>query len=464
VTWPIRVRLAVVYGAVFLALTGLLEFGAYSSVHAAINSIVDRELATRLTAIEDHVTRHLERYPWPQMTGVLDSHPGFQSAHLAIRTAAGEPMFSGTAMSGVRPPAGLATVSGPQGSLRVLAARRVWLGRPYDIWLATDMRLPAAVLNRLWLLMLLSLPPLLALCAVVAYWMSGRALAPIQEIMAAARSIDSRHLSQRVAVPPTGDEVQQLAETFNGMLERIDLGVCRMREFTANASHELRTPVAIVRAAAEVALLRTHAPGEVYREALERILRESERNTRLIESMLELSRIDSPATAAEFHTLRLNESLSEACGRMAPLAASRGVRIHCEPAANSTEVLADAEQLRRLWLILLDNALKFTPADGAVAVRVLNATVEVADSGVGIAPEHQAHIFERFYRADKARSRSLGGAGLGLAIAKEIVRLHGASIRVRSAPGQGACFSVEFPRAHFRKLSGSANPSVTSHC
>jgi len=312
--------------------------------------------------------------------------------------------------------------------------------------------------------MLLSVPALLALCAVVAYWMSGRALAPIQEMVSAACSIDSRHLSQRVAVPPTGDEVQQLAETFNGMLERIEHGVRRMREFTANASHELRTPVAIVRAAAEVALLRTHAPGEFYRDALERILRESERNTRLIESMLELSRIDSPATRAEFSPLRLNSSLAEACERMAPLAAARGVSLNCEPAERRPEVLADAEQLRRLWLILLDNALKFTPAGGTVTARVSDATVEVADTGVGIAPEHQERIFERFYRADKARSRSLGGAGLGLAIAQEILRLHGASIGVNSVPGEGACFSVTFPRANFRKLSGSANPGVTSRC
>jgi heavy metal sensor kinase len=460
VKFPIRIRLAAVFCVLFLALTALIEFGAYSSVRLAIDAIADYELTTRLAGIVDHVSRHLGRYSWQQMDAELKARPAFQASYLTIRAASGETVYQVAAIAGIRTRAGITTVDDHDRTLRVLSARRAILNRPYDLWLATDMQIPSAVLNRLWLLMMLSLPTLLALCALIAYWMSGRALRPIRQIVTAARSIDARRLSQRVAVPPTGDEVQQLAETFNGMLERIEQGFLRIREFTANASHELRTPVAIVRAAAEVGLLRRNATGEFYRATLERILRESERNTALLASMLELSRIESGVEAIERVPLDLHSSVAEACELMAPVAGSRRVELRCLRAESAVEILADRDQLRRLWLILLDNAIKFTPAGGSVTASSLGATVEVVDTGIGIAAEHQERIFERFYRADKARSRSLGGAGLGLAIASEIVRLHEASIAVRSQAGSGSTFSVVFPSAALTRDKTSEDSQV----
>jgi signal transduction histidine kinase len=347
---PIRVRLAAVFCASFLARTALLEFATYSSVRLAIHSIADRELETRLSGLVDHVSRHLGRNTWRQMDGELNGRPAFEAAYLTIRRTTGEIVYQGSAMAGIRTPAGITNVSGSGRALQILSARRAIRNEPYDLWLATDMRMPSDVLNRLWLLLLLlmSLPVLLALCALVAYWISGRALRPIQEFIAAARSIDSRRLSQRVAAPPTGDEVQQLAETLNGMLDRIEQGFQRMRQFTADASHELRTPVAVIRASAEVGLLRRNATGEFYRETLERILRESQRNTALLGSMLELSRMDSNADASERALIDLHCSLAEACERIAPLAASRGVRLRCSPASPAVETLADRDQVRRL--------------------------------------------------------------------------------------------------------------------
>jgi heavy metal sensor kinase len=458
--FPIRIRLAAILCTTLLALTAILELGAYSSVRLAIDSIADRELATRLAGIVDHVSRHLGRYSWQQMDAELKARPAFQADYLTIRSESGETVYQGAAIAGIQTASGITTVDAGHRALRVLRARRLIHNLPYDLWLATDMRMASDILNRLWFLMLLSLPLLLALSALAAYWVSGRALRPIQQMVAAARSIDSRRLSQRVDVPTTGDEVQQLAETFNGMLDRIELGFLRMREFTADASHELRTPIAVVRTAAEVGLLRRNATPEFYRETLERILRESERNTALLANLLELSRMDSGVDAGERLPLDLHCSLAEACDRIAPLAMTRGVELRCLPAASPAEIIADRDQLRRLWLILLDNAIKFTASGGSVTAGVRRGAVEVADTGTGIAPEHQDRIFERFYRADKARSRSLGGAGLGLAIANEIVRRHGAEIRVRSRLGSGSVFTVTFPAASVIKDQTSEESQV----
>lgn len=448
---PIRVRLTVIYSVILVVVVAAMELAGYLSVSAAIHSIVDHELETRRAGIEDHLVRHLDKFTWPEMDAALDAHPAFQPAYLIIHSAEGESIYEGRGMHGVRLPhaGGIATVNATSGTLRVLFTRRQIVGRTYDLAMGTDLGIASAILDRMWLIMLVSLPAVLAICAATGYWMSGRALSPIQRIVSAARAIDSRRLSQRVPVPDTGDEVQQLAETFNGMLDRIESGFRQMREFTANASHELRTPVAIIRAASEVALLRRRSSETLYRETLERILRESERNTTLLESMLEISRIDSGVDRMERDPVSLNQSVSEACERVAPLASARGLTLHFEPSMQPINVLASPEQLRRLWLILLDNAVKYTAAEGTITARVTDSEsplVEITDSGIGIAAEHLPLIFDRFYRTDKARSRSEGGAGLGLAIAREITVLHDAEINVESTPGKGSRFYVTFLR------------------
>jgi heavy metal sensor kinase len=446
VTLPLRIRLAVIYSAILILVVGALEIAGYFAVRTAMNSLVDRELETRLAGVDDHLTRHLDKVSWEQMGAALLVHPAFQPAYLAVRSPKGDSFFEGTAMAGV----GLAgsehsTTNNRAGeAVRLLAARRTILGRTYVLLLGTDLQVPAAILRRLWLVMLLTLPPLLLVCGATGYWMSSRAMAPLRHIVATARSIDSRRLTQRVEVPRTRDEIQQLAETINGMLDRIERGFQRTRDFTVNASHELRTPLAIIRASAEVALLRQRAGEAFYRAALERILRESERNTRLLESMLELSRADSGVEAISVDTVSLAASVREACEQMAPLAAARGIVLHVQPGSEA-KVLADRDQLHRLWLILLDNAVKYTPEGGSITVRARELSVEVEDTGIGIASEDLHLIFERFYRTDKARSRALGGAGLGLAIAREIALVHGAELAVDSTQGKGSRFSVTFP-------------------
>lgn len=436
---PIRVRLTATYTAILLLVIASLEVVGYLSVRAAMNALLDHELTTRLAGIEDHIARHVDRYGWPRTGEDVALHPAFYPSLLEIRNGAGEVLFAGTGMSR----------SHDKKKLRLLAVRRNIRGQVYALVLGTDLGMASGVLQQYWLLLLVSLPFLLLASAGIGHWMSGRALAPIRNMVEAACMIDSQSLGARIPVPATGDEVQCLAETFNGMLARIEAGFQRMRAFTANASHELRTPVAIVRATAEITLLKPRATNADYRSALERVLRESERNSLLIENMLELARADAGVATTERSWMTLGDSLREACGQVAPLAEARGIELRYPEPATEHKVLGDSEQLRRMWLILLDNAIKYARPGGWVLAKVGldgrgQAMGEVVDSGIGIAPAHAGLIFERFYRVDKARSRSQGGAGLGLAIAREIAASHEAMLEVESEPGVGSRFYVTF--------------------
>lgn len=451
---PIRVRLTFTYGAILMLVIAALELAGYLSVRAAMDALVDQELKSRLAGIEDHMNRHVTRYGWPKTGADLSVHPAFQPSLLAIRSGSGDLLYEGQVMRGIATPAfsGFATGEAGATGLRLLSAHRVIQGAIYSILLGTDLHVPLAILRRLWLIILISLPVLTVVSACIGHWMSGRALAPLREMIDAGLSIDWRRLNQRVPVPATGDELQQLAETFNGMLERVEDGFRTMAEFTANASHELRTPVAIVRATAEIALLRPRAREDSDRQALERVLRESERTSALLENMLELARADARADDRCVEWLDLAASLREACEQVAPLAAAREIHLRAPDGAGGALVLGDGDQLRRLWLILLDNAIKYTPPGGHVSAQVhvtpkREVIGEVSDTGIGIAAEHQRFIFERFYRTDKTRSRAAGGNGLGLAIAREIATIHDAEVGVESQPGAGSHFFVRFAHA-----------------
>jgi len=222
-------------------------------------------------------------------------------------------------------------------------------GGIYQLALATDLTIPAQILSRVWLLMLVSVPLVLLLAGGTGYWMSGRAIAPVSDIIAAARSMDSSRLNERIEVPATGDEIQQLAETINGMLIRIEEGFQKVRQFTADASHELRTPLAIIRANAEVALLDTGAnSAQTCRDTLERILKESERDSALLENLLQLARAGLPSAIKLRKSVDLRTSLALACTDIRTVAAVQGltVRVTCEDCPCLCE--GDEEQLRRL--------------------------------------------------------------------------------------------------------------------
>src|ERR1022692_541635 len=293
-------------------------------------------------------------------------------------------------------------------------------------------------------------PLLLLGASIVGYWLSHRALAPVDALARTARTISGHNLSSRLEPLHTGDELQRLSDTLNEMLGRIESAFLRITEFTADASHELRTPIALIHTEAELALRRSRDEAE-YREALRHILLEAERTANLIEELLALARADSGGEALDIHPIDLLPALRESAAKWKQVAALRNLQFEEHLGGQRLPVIGDENALRRLVDILLDNALKYTPSPGKVTLSAGEengrVVVSVEDTGMGIAPEDQARIFERFYRVDKARSRELGGAGLGLAIAQWVVQTHKGSIEVESEMGKGSVFRVEIPVA-----------------
>jgi len=317
--------------------------------------------------------------------------------------------------------------------------------------LPTHEALQALVLFRRYLAMFA--PLILLVASGVGYWVSGRALSPVDAITRTARNITGSNLSSRLEQLNTGDELQRLSDTLNEMLGRIEAAFLRVTQFTGDASHELRTPISLIRTEAEIVLRKSRSEPE-YREALRHILLEAERTTSLVEKLLSLARADSGRGPLEIRRFDLRETVLKVASEWRTVAGSEGLRFAESITASEVPIDGDETVLHQLLNILLDNAVKYTPPGGRIDLsldqRALTqqdhkAVLTVVDSGIGIAVEDQTKIFERFYRADEARSSELEGAGLGLAIALWIVQQHRGSIGVQSSPGKGSVFVVELP-------------------
>ena len=296
--------------------------------------------------------------------------------------------------------------------------------------------------------LLLLAPAVLLVAAFGGNWLSHRALAPVDSLTQTARTINVSNLSRRLQTPGTGDELQRLSETLNEMLARIESSVQRITEFTADASHELRTPVALIRAEAEVALGRDRTDEE-YRSALQHVLGESERMTHMLEQLLSLVRADSGSESLQISEFDIAALSQEAFQSWQKIAASHNRSLTSDIPAQPVVIAGDSLALRRVLDVLLDNAVKYSTPPGEIRLALETTAdrvfLRVRDNGPGLAPEEHSKIFERFYRVDKARSRQMGGAGLGLSIAQWIAQRHHGIIRVESSPGQGAEFSLELP-------------------
>lgn len=321
-------------------------------------------------------------------------------------------------------------------------------GHTLTILVAQDMDDYFEATDRYEVFLFVGIPVLLVVAVAGGYWLSKRALAPVDEITNAAQRISPTDLSGRVVVPETRDELQRLGQTLNAMLQRIEVAFRRMTQFTADASHELRTPIALIRTRAEVTL-RKSRDNEQYREALREILEESERITELIENLMLLARADTGTEALHFKSVNVREIAQRASTQGKVLADARQLQWSETIPEVPLWVTADPDSLGRLLLILIDNALKYTPAHGSVSIHVTSsnghAQIEVRDTGIGIPEVDLPHVFERFYRADSARSRDSGGAGLGLSIGQWIAKAHLGEITVQSTPGRGSAFYLKLP-------------------
>lgn len=296
--------------------------------------------------------------------------------------------------------------------------------------------------------LLLFAPLLLVAAALGGYWLSRKALFPVDLITQTAQRISGRNLSDRLETLNTGDELQRLSDTLNGMLSRIESAFLRVTQFTADASHELRTPISLIRTEAEIALRKSRGQEE-YREALRNILLESERTSGLIEQLLTLARADSGRENLNLKPMDLREIGLIVGNEWRQFMESRGLNFSIRVPEEALIVLSDRLAIERLIAILLDNAAKYTPAKGMIGLQVErtgeNAVISVRDTGIGIPGEHLTHIFERFYRVDKARNRAIRGTGIGLSIAQWIAQQHGGTVSVQSQPDKGSTFLVELP-------------------
>lgn len=293
------------------------------------------------------------------------------------------------------------------------------------------------------------LPLLVILASLLGYWLSGRALAPVNRIIESAEQIGLQNLSQRLEVPRAADELQRLTVTLNAMLERIESSVKRIRQFTANASHDLRTPISLIRTHAELALRRTRAEGE-YRESLTRILSVSEETTQLIEGLLTLARADAGAAHMHFAEMDLAPLLNRISQQFSVIAVAKELSFSSHVRNEALFLQGDGSSLESMIVAILDNAFKYTPAGGSVRLRASvisnEIVVEAADTGAGIAAEDLPRIFDRFFRADQARSREVPGSGLGLSIARWIAETHKGRIEVESGLGAGSVFRIVLPQ------------------
>lgn len=288
--------------------------------------------------------------------------------------------------------------------------------------------------------LLIGIPLLVCVAAVGGYLLASRALQPIDQITRTAQHISAADLHARLNLPPSDDEVGRLAGTFDSMLARLDTSFERERRFTADASHELRTPLAAMQAILGVTRERERSTEE-YEQALDDLSGETHRLRELVEDLLQLARGDNQ-TNKRIEQIDLSIMLNDVTETLAPLAEEKGLRFESAIAPHLI-IRGDSDNLIRLWLNLLDNAIKYTDC-GTVTIGATSdaATicVTIRDSGIGIAPKHLPHLFDRFYRVDSARS--FGGSGLGLAIARDIVRAHGGDITITSEPKLGTAVST----------------------
>jgi heavy metal sensor kinase len=297
----------------------------------------------------------------------------------------------------------------------------------------------------------LALPLILALAGAGGYWFAARNLAPLDSMAAQASRITGSNLNARLEIGDAAAELTTLAASFNELLTRIDESFEGMRRFVADASHELRTPIAVIRGEADVALANDRSAAE-YREALAIILDESRRLSVLVDDLLNLARADAGSVKLRTQPFYWNDLLGECCRSMQSLAAARRIDLAYRAAPDVSDIPFDGDEelLRRMTLNLLDNAIRYTPPGGRVSAeleaRADGVLLRISDTGIGIPPEAAAHVFERFFRADKARSRENGGFGLGLAIVKWIAESHRGVVELASQPGVGSVFTVTLPR------------------
>ncbi len=467
----VRMRLTLWYVGVLGIVLIVLSTGVYIVVKHSLYGRMDAALRSTLEMTTASLVRHAAS-PAATSEGVVKVLEELHSPNQAIavwgdtgrliaeRPAAGN-IHVRLPSSGVSPTDTISFYSLPEqrddsdDSCRgaVQRVRLAAAGTVYLVVVNQSLELVSDQLELLQDILFLGVPLTLALAGFGGWLLARRSLAAVVQMSERAQRISAENLEQRLPVANPRDELGGLATTFNDLLTRLSNAFAQQRQFVADASHELRTPLSIMRTTAQVTLEPSHRQENEYREALTVVDQQTRRLTRIVEDMLVLARADAAYPNLQEDNLYLDELVAETARDAAALAERKGVRVNLPVFANAP-FLGDEKLLRQMILNLLDNAIKYTPKGGVVHVgleaRAAAYLITVSDNGPGIPVEAQPHIFERFYRADKARSGVQngheGGSGLGLAIARWIAQAHHGRLELQRSDQVGSTFVVLLPR------------------
>ncbi|HUO66467.1 MAG TPA: ATP-binding protein [Gammaproteobacteria bacterium] len=337
----------------------------------------------------------------------------------------------------------------PGGTSMLVVARSVTAtSGSYDIEVGASLEQIQLVLNYVLILLIVAVPVLVGVSTSGGYFLIKRALKSVDHIAKTAEQISHHNLSERLPVAKTGDELERLSISVNRMIGRLDEAFQTTRRFLADASHELRTPLTVIKGELEEVAGSKNLSEEL-RERTGSVLEEVERLTHIVEGLLAVARLDAGEAQREWLRFDLAELVATTADQMKLLAEDQRITLVCNTGSR-VDVEGDHVRLKQVIVNLLDNAIKYTPEGGSIHLSVRaqdRAVLEIVDTGIGIPKDELAHVFERFFRVDKARSRNVEGTGLGLAIVKSICTAHGAEIETESTIGRGSCFRIKFPLA-----------------
>ncbi|MEW5798182.1 MAG: HAMP domain-containing sensor histidine kinase [Bacteroidota bacterium] len=304
------------------------------------------------------------------------------------------------------------------------------------------------LLSNLFSIFIFLIPVALIVSVGGGWFLATRSLRPVDDITRAARAITAQNLDKRIQYTGVDDELGRLVATFNDMISRLQLSFSQIQQFSSDASHELRTPLTIMRGELELALRSKRSSSDEYRKTVSSALEETIRMTTIVDNLLTLTKADMGTSYIKMQDVWLRTIIQELYEDSEILAERKKITVSIG-SLDDTLINGDPVRLRQLFLNLIDNAIKYTPEHGTVELSLLRengyAKIRVKDSGIGIPKEDLGKIFDRFYRVDKARSRELGGSGLGLSISKWITEIHGGSITVESEVNRGSTFTVSLP-------------------
>jgi heavy metal sensor kinase len=459
---PLRTSLTVSYAATLVLFLAILGFAYYHAFARQLDVDANTDLAEMTRGVHGYL-----RFAKGPPVLVYDTHDSGQVAFIHEATRYFQ-VYDGTSGHGLlESPTlellGLAytpeqvraflnrpvvtTVETDQGKIRfsnsVISPTR---GERYLVQLGVPLDSRDEAIDHFLALLIWSLPACVLVVVGMGRWMAGRALEPLARLAATARTIRVEDLHRRLPVRGVGDELDAVAEAFNDVVARLARAIDEMRQFSAAMAHEIRTPLAAIRADMELSLTRMRTPEE-HRDNMASQIEEIDKLTHLLGELLTLSRAEAGELVVAHNPVPLPDVCRSVVEAFEPVAQAKDISLTFDCARAAT-ILGDYGWMERLLINLVDNAIKFTQPGGHVRVRLTRsgrkAALVVQDSGAGIAPDALPHVFDRFYQADSARSAH-DGAGLGLALAKWIADRHSGTIDVASRPGCGSTFTVNLP-------------------